>query len=158
MDEINSSTNVNNNNNNHDVESNLISDDVMPLTFKNVFIKMKYANKDILKDIDGYATPGRLLAVMGGTGAGKTSLLSFLAHRLDSNLDYYGKMRYGGLKYSKSLRKYLAFVQQDDIVIPQLTVKEHIRYCARLRLGDVEADGLSYEEGINKRMLAAHFA
>ena len=37
--------------------------------------------KNILKNITGFAEPGRLIAIMGPTGSGKTTLLNFLAAR-----------------------------------------------------------------------------
>ena len=38
--------------------------------------------KQILNHISGYAKPKEVLAIMGGSGCGKTSLLNVLAHRM----------------------------------------------------------------------------
>ena len=46
-----------------------------------VQIKNK-AYRDVLRGISGQANPGELLALMGSSGAGKTSLLNILASRL----------------------------------------------------------------------------
>jgi ABC-type multidrug transport system fused ATPase/permease subunit len=43
----------------------------------------KKQTKQILNGISGYARPGEMLAIMGSTGAGKTSLLNVLARRAD---------------------------------------------------------------------------
>jgi ATP-binding cassette subfamily G (WHITE) protein 2 len=51
---------------------------------KSTFIKPVYTNKRILQDINGQVESGTLLAIMGPTGCGKTSLLNVLAARLSS--------------------------------------------------------------------------
>ena len=40
----------------------------------------------LLQGTSGYATPGRLIALMGASGAGKTTLLDVLAVRLSPRL------------------------------------------------------------------------
>jgi len=39
--------------------------------------------KQILHNVTGYARPGEMVAVMGASGSGKTSLLNILGERLD---------------------------------------------------------------------------
>ena len=43
--------------------------------------KAKKRNKKILHGVSGITRPGQLLAIMGSTGAGKSSLLDVLAQR-----------------------------------------------------------------------------
>ena len=50
------------------------------LEWKNVGFKVK--DRVILNNITGSVSPGRLCAIIGASGAGKTSLLNILAGRL----------------------------------------------------------------------------
>lgn len=55
---------------------------------KNMSIKLNLdpqnpTNKIILKNVTGYAKPGEMVAIMGASGSGKTSLLNILGQRLD---------------------------------------------------------------------------
>ena len=52
--------------------------------------------KTILSDLSGHVLPGSLLAVMGPTGSGKTSLLNALAGRLPRGGCLQGEVRGGG--------------------------------------------------------------
>jgi len=44
----------------------------------------KYIQREILKNISGICRPGELTAIMGASGAGKTSLLNILSCRITS--------------------------------------------------------------------------
>ena len=107
--------------------------DTMEITFENINVGL--GKRALLSNVAGHARPGKILALMGSSGAGKTTLLTTLAHRLEPGLTYSGTIRYGGLRFSKSLKKHIAFVnQQDDVVFESLTVRQHLTYSARLRL------------------------
>lgn len=72
---------------------------------------------------------------MGPSGAGKTSLLNILAQRVRR---YTGSLVVNGKendKYSlKRLKTAVAFVQQDDVLMGNLKVREALIYAAMLRL------------------------
>lgn len=88
--------------------------------------------KKILKGVSGHIQSGSMWAVMGGSGAGKSTFFNVLM----------GKTRHtGGLikvnGHPKDMAKYkklIGFVPQDDIVLPELTVRENILHSARCRL------------------------
>jgi len=42
--------------------------------------------KKILHNVTGYAKPGEMVAIMGASGSGKTSLLNILGQRLDLSI------------------------------------------------------------------------
>jgi ABC transport system ATP-binding/permease protein len=76
---------------------------------------------------------GQFLAVLGPTGAGKSTLLRALigSHPADEGqVLYNGRDVYAGFA---ELRNRIGYVPQDDLLHSQLTVREALRYAARLR-------------------------
>lgn len=89
----------------------------------------------ILQSLSGIFRPGRLTAIMGSSGAGKTSLLSILAGQIDSrNVD--GQILINSQDFSAPglMQRISGFVFQDDILLPTMTVNEAIQMSALLRL------------------------
>jgi ATP-binding cassette, subfamily G (WHITE), eye pigment precursor transporter len=74
---------------------------------------------------------------MGASGAGKTTLLNVLTFRNRGNLTVTGSVKINGRMISDSseLASISAYVEQDDIFIGTLKVKEHIKFQAMLRMG-----------------------
>uniref|UniRef100_A0A183CHT4 ABC transporter domain-containing protein n=1 Tax=Globodera pallida TaxID=36090 RepID=A0A183CHT4_GLOPA len=95
-----------------------------------------YGQKLILNKVYGAAFPGEVLALMGASGAGKTSLLNILTQRNLSTLRFSGHICLNGKDIDKHLlRKISAYVQQEDLFIGTMTVVEHLRFMAVLRMG-----------------------
>lgn len=91
--------------------------------------------KHILKNVSGAAYPGELLAIMGASGAGKTTLLNSLMFRSPSNVSVTGHRAINGYPVSSNtLTALSAYVQQDDLFIGTLTVKEHLTFQALVRM------------------------
>uniref|UniRef100_A0A0K0DJL0 ABC transporter domain-containing protein n=1 Tax=Angiostrongylus cantonensis TaxID=6313 RepID=A0A0K0DJL0_ANGCA len=77
-----------------------------------------------------------LLAIMGSSGAGKTTLLNVLASRNLSGLYVTGSITIDGQRMNKwKLREISAFVQQHDMFVGTMTVREHLQFMAKLRMG-----------------------
>jgi ABC-type multidrug transport system ATPase subunit/pSer/pThr/pTyr-binding forkhead associated (FHA) protein len=90
--------------------------------------------KTLLDHVSFKAMPGDFIALMGPSGAGKTTLLLTLNGYLPPSA---GQVRINGEDlYSiyDALRGSIGYVPQDDIVHPELTVWEAVRYSARFRL------------------------
>ncbi|KAJ3166121.1 hypothetical protein HDU88_003669 [Geranomyces variabilis] len=85
----------------------------------------------ILSDISLRIPGSSLTAIMGGSGSGKTSLLNALAGRSNGFLS--GTVTMNGRPASDYSGK-IAYVQQNDQLLPFLTVRDTLRYAARLRL------------------------
>ena len=96
-----------------------------------------YPEKLVLHDIDIYAHPGQQIALVGATGAGKTTITN-LINRFYDIQD--GKVRYDGININKikknDLRKSLGIVLQETSLFTA-TVMENIRY-GRLDATDEE--------------------
>ncbi|CAL9730569.1 hypothetical protein MOUN0_J08856 [Monosporozyma unispora] len=122
-----------------DGENFLKNDKLTTLTFENINYKVeslgnKKVEETILTGISGMVKPGEIMAIMGGSGAGKTTLLDILAMKtkvgkLSGNIKLNGQ-----LVNKKNYKEMIGFVDQDDFLLPTLTVYETVLNSALLRL------------------------
>ncbi|KAJ2887673.1 hypothetical protein FB639_001146 [Coemansia asiatica] len=102
----------------------------------NYDVKTKQGSRCLLHDISGSIYPGELVAIMGSSGAGKTTLLNVLSGRVQGGR-LYGEINFDGSKRNPhNFKRMLAYVEQDDLMFPQLTVDETLLASAGLRLPD----------------------
>lgn len=90
--------------------------------------------KTLLEEVSFKALPGDLVALMGPSGSGKTTLLHALTGYVRPS---HGEVRVNDRPLQaifESLRGSIGYVPQDDIIHPELTVREAVRYSARFRL------------------------
>eukprot|EP00164_Ancoracysta_twista_P004741 GFYU01006420.1.p1 GENE.GFYU01006420.1~~GFYU01006420.1.p1 ORF type:complete len:698 (-),score=217.27 GFYU01006420.1:165-2198(-) len=97
-------------------------------------VKVGKEDKVILDNVSGVVEPGRLLAVMGPTGSGKTSLLNVLAARVPAVGALSGQILANGKPRTSAYRYQTSYVMQDDSLFSMLTVRETMQLAARLRL------------------------
>ena len=91
-------------------------------------------NRIILDGISGRVKPGQVMAIMGASGAGKSTFLDILA-RKDKRGTVTGTTLVNGREVSDSeFRKVVGFVDQEDTLMPTLTAYETVLYSALLRL------------------------
>ena len=97
------------------------------VVFENVTFSYD-GKKTVLKNISLYAKPGQKIALVGSTGAGKTTITNLLNrfYEIDD-----GKIRYDGINIKKikkdDLRRSLSMVLQDTHLFTG-TVEDNIRY------------------------------
>lgn len=131
--------NGNDGNNDQTIEEEdnfLKSDTLATLSFENISYRVSDPKIDekVLKGVSGLVKPGEIMALLGSSGAGKTTLLDILAMKRKT-----GKVA-GGIKVNgismarKDYTKLIGFVDQDDYLLPTLTVYETVLNSALLRL------------------------
>lgn len=100
----------------------------------------KLPTKTILRPVTATFQAGVLNVIMGPSGSGKTSLLNAMALRLRNSIGTKyrpsGKLTFNGATPSDSvIRSVCSYVcQDDDALLPSLTVRETLRFAAGLRL------------------------
>lgn len=88
----------------------------------------------LLREVTGAFRPGILTALMGVSGAGKTTLMDVLAGRKTGGY-IEGDIRISGFpKKQETFARISGYCEQSDIHSPQVTVRESLVYSAFLRL------------------------
>ncbi|CAJ1357581.1 unnamed protein product, partial [Effrenium voratum] len=88
-------------------------------------------DKKILSKVSGFALPGELLAIMGPSGAGKTSLLNCLAVRTAPSS---GALSFNSMELSKAVKRKVAYVHQQEMLLECYTPREHLLFQSKLRM------------------------
>lgn len=105
------------------------------ITFEDLSLSVELAQKKvyIVDHVTGRLRAQTMTALMGGSGAGKTSLLNALCGRA-----FYGTVE-GNIwinGHETSIEEYkdaVGFVPQDDTVYAELTVRENLMYSGKFR-------------------------
>lgn len=103
------------------------------VAFKDLSLTLKGSKRKLLRSVTGKLMPSRVAAVMGPSGAGKTTFLNAVAGKA-TGCDMAGHVLINGkAEHLRSYKKIIGFVPQDDIVHGNLTVEENLRFSARCR-------------------------
>jgi len=131
------------------------------LTWKNVDMILAAKDKDepdrkLLDDVWGEVPMRQTTAIMGPSGAGKTSLLNILAGRAATSgrITINADVRLNNYSVDPTnldVRKQIAFVAQDDSLQVTSTPREAIKFSAKLRLPRSTTD--SQLDKLTSRML-----
>ncbi|XP_039173872.1 ABC transporter G family member 6 [Eucalyptus grandis] len=101
-----------------------------PIAGESLFTRTKV----LLNDISWEAHDGEILAVLGASGSGKSTLVDALANRIAKG-SLKGSVTLNGEPLESRLLKVIsAYVMQDDLLFPLLTVEETLMFAAEFRL------------------------
>ncbi len=91
-----------------------------------------------------YAQPGTMTAIMGAAGCGKSTLLDLAnGYRSPNQGQVFINTATQFINLHQQygqVREWLGYLPQDDIMIPELTVYQSLKYCLRLQFIDLETE------------------
>ncbi|XP_071634401.1 protein brown [Temnothorax longispinosus] len=88
---------------------------------------------NILKEVSGYAETGNMFAILGPSGAGKTTFLATLARRLELTS---GAVKIDGHDVSReTMTAISSYISQFDVLPSTLTPREHMSFMCALKIG-----------------------
>ena len=98
-------------------------------------MRLKSNKKYVLREVSAHFPPASLNAVMGPSGAGKTTFMNALAGRANYG-DISGKILIDGVEsqFGQKGSPKIGYVPQDDIMHDNYTVYQNLYYSAMLRL------------------------
>ncbi|KAI0347995.1 ABC-transporter [Trametopsis cervina] len=98
----------------------------------NYHVPVAGGQRRLLHDVYGYVKPGTLTALMGSSGAGKTTCLDVLAQRKNIGV-ISGNMLVDGRPLGGDFARGTAYAEQMDVHEGTATVREAMQFSARLR-------------------------
>lgn len=130
--------------------------------FNNISFKYEGAEKEMLKDVNFTAKTGEKIAIIGSTGAGKSTLMNLLLRFLDVSS---GELLYNGVNIQdyteKELRQQIAFVPQNRMLFSG-TIRENLKFgnenatdeemIEALKLAEAWEFVSSLEDGLDSRV------
>lgn len=103
-------------------------------TWKNLsyVVKTPSGDRTLLDNVQGWVKPGMLGALMGSSGAGKTTLMDVLAQRKTAGT-IHGSIMVDGRPLPVSFQRDSGYCEQLDVHEPLATVREALEFSAFLR-------------------------
>lgn len=98
----------------------------------------------ILHKVSGLALPGTLTAILGPSGAGKTSFIDILAERKNTG-QIEGTVSVNGYARESNFKRISGYVYQEEKFLGTMTVREHLKFIADLRLPSYMPDAEKFE-------------
>ncbi|KJE93071.1 hypothetical protein CAOG_009727 [Capsaspora owczarzaki ATCC 30864] len=102
------------------------------ITLDYVDPKTQESNR-VLHNLTGYIAPGTMTALLGSSGAGKSTMLDVLSMRKNTG-NVEGRVLINGHERNSSFYKMSSYVPQEDLFLPTVTVREVVMYYATLRM------------------------
>ncbi|KAG1821574.1 uncharacterized protein BJ212DRAFT_1332107 [Suillus subaureus] len=115
-------------------EASKLMTDHVPASLHFSNISYSLGNRMILDKISGAVKPGQVMAIMGASGAGKSTFLDILARKRKMGQVSGTTLVNGREVADTEFKKVVGFVDQEDTLMSTLTVYETVLYSALLRL------------------------
>lgn len=93
-------------------------------------LALSVGGRTLLRGLSAVVEPGQVLAVMGASGSGKSSLLGWIAGTLDGPFETRGSLRLGGrsLDGVPIQQRRIGLLFQDDLLFPHLSVRDNLLF------------------------------
>ena len=107
----------------------------LSVTWQDLTVGVGPKRVPVLRNLTGGANAGALTVVLGPSGSGKSTLLGTVSARFPTQLRVLrGSVRYDGEAWDRSRHKRrVAFVEQEDALLQDLTVRQTLTFAAALR-------------------------
>lgn len=108
-----------------------------------------FVSKKLLNNISGYAKSGECLAIMGGSGAGKSTFLNILSDKFikTRNMKLSGEVKLNNQPFKwEKFRHITGFVMQRDIFFDEMRVKEVFDFTIAMRSPDLNQEAKRKKE------------
>ena len=108
----------------------------MHLKFTDITVST--GEKVLIQNVYGDVKPGEVMAIMGPSGAGKTTLMSLLAGRAKKHELKLtkGRVTVNNNELDKGIRRNIGYVPQEDTLFCYLTVRQTLHFYGNIRLTD----------------------
>lgn len=124
------------------------------IVFDRVCFQYDDANIPALRDISFHCTPGQVVALLGSTGSGKTTLVNLLPRFYDYTS---GSLTLDGVELRHYPRRYLrqqiGIVEQEPFLFSR-SIRENIAYGAGRQVSDAEVEASARAAAIHEDVMA----
>ncbi|KZS92538.1 hypothetical protein SISNIDRAFT_486560 [Sistotremastrum niveocremeum HHB9708] len=117
-----------------EAEAAKLMTDHVPASLHFSNLSYDLAGRQILDSISGSVKAGQVMAIMGASGAGKSTFLDILARKNKRGIVNGVTLVNGRQVADSDFKKVIGFVDQEDTLMSTLTVYETVLYSALLRL------------------------
>jgi putative thiamine transport system ATP-binding protein len=93
-------------------------------------IHLATPERGLLNNFNVQVAPGHVLAVMGESGCGKSSLLAYIAGTLTTAISASGQVRLQGreVQHLPTMQRRIGILFQDDLLFPHMTVQDNLLF------------------------------
>ncbi len=93
-------------------------------------VSISVHGRALIRDLSARIEPGQVLAVMGASGTGKSTLLAWIAGTLEAPFEAHGGLRLHGRDVASLplQQRRIGLLFQDDLLFPHMTVRDNLLF------------------------------